>query len=214
MRTCPSILPFPPRFVPSGKGHRSSGQARPAAQQGWKFPGTIVCPRCPEELQTLRVAVLARCLCCRTSWIRSLPGSCLCPRAALPVPESPAASRARQLSAPLPAALGHPSPESPSGLAPSSRPLAAPREGNIPSRLRELSTPQIAWPAWPPAGALRPRRGPADDLTAWEAPNMLLLPIKSKGLWAWNHREHGDCASRGRRSQEAALLERRKGRGS
>lgn len=43
---------------------------------------------------------------------------------------------------------------------------------------------------------------------------MLLLPIKSKGLWAWNHREHGDCASQGKCSREAALLERQKGRGS
>lgn len=138
-----------------------------------------------------------------------VPGSCLCPRACprepgcSPLPGSPQCS--------LPGCPGSPEPRE---LLCAGSQLPAPRSarGNILSRLRELSTPQIARPAWPPAGVLR--RWPADDLTAWEAPNMLLLPIKSKGLWAWNHREHGDCASQGRRSREAALLGRRKDSGS
>lgn len=92
--------------------------------------------------------------------------------------------------------------------------LAAPEGTSRHGPVNELSTPQIARPAWPPAGELQPQRRPADDLTAREAPNMLLLPIKSKGLWAWNHREHGDCASRGRRSREGTLLGRQKGRGN
>lgn len=192
---------------PRGRS-REQRSDRACTQQGWRYPGTIKCPQCPAGLLALRVAVLARCLCCRMCWIRSLcpllfVSTCgpACPRAPgllqCPFPGCPRSPEPREL------------------LCAGSR-LPAPRSarGNIPSRLRELSTPQIARPAWPPAGALRPRRWPADDLTAREAPNMLLLPIKSKGLWAWNHREHRDCASQGRRSREAALLGRRKDRGS
>lgn len=163
----------------------------------------VVCPQCPAGLQTLCVPVLALCLCSRTSWIGSL---CLDP---VCVPESRAAPGSSQCSFPR-----RPWSPEPGDLLGAGSRLAAPEGTSRHGPVNELSTPQIARPAWPPAGELQPQRRPADDLTAREAPNMLLLPIKSKGLWAWNHREHGVCASRGRRSREGTLLGRQKGRGS
>lgn len=151
----PPIDPAPPSgLFPQGKVRGAVVRPGLHPSKGGSTQGQpVVCPQCPAGLQTLRVAVLARCLCCRTSWLLSLCPGAVCGHVWLCLSQ-----RARLLPGRFQRSFPRcPWSPEPGELLCAGSQLPAPRSarGNIPSRPRELSTPQIA-----PASLAPSRRAP------------------------------------------------------